>query len=41
LRVAIPMLDEKRQRFELALGIVLICAMIVHDREAARALFGT
>jgi len=31
---------EKRRRFELALGVVLICALIVHHREKARGLLG-
>ena len=36
----IAILEEKRRRYELAMGIALICALIVHHRERARELIG-
>ncbi len=36
----IAILEEKRPRYELAIGVVLICALLVHHRERARKLVG-
>jgi hypothetical protein len=36
----LALLEEKRRRFELAMAIVLICALLVHYREKARGLIG-
>ena len=33
-------LEERRRRYELAMGVGLICALIIRHREEAEALFG-
>lgn len=35
---ALGLLEGKRRRYELAMGVVLICALIVHHRDRARQL---
>jgi hypothetical protein len=33
-------LDERRPRYELALGVALICALIVNNRDRAKNVVG-